>query len=296
VTDAALQSMTGFARADGAGHDSRWVWELRSVNGKGLDVRFRGPPGFEQLEQSARERIAARFTRGSIHLSLTQQRDKPAATVSVNRAALSEVMRVARELHGEGGAASLSIEQLLSIRGVVDVVEAPSEVTDELRNDMLASLDRALDDLAAMRCSEGTVIAGLLAQRLDSIESLTAAATANPARTPEAIRARLAEQVAALTDASPALEPARLHQEAMLLAARADIGEELDRLTAHVAAARQLLAAGGAIGRRLDFLAQELNREANTLCSKSNDKSLTAIGLDLKAAVDQFREQVQNLE
>ncbi len=296
VAGAELQSMTGFARADGAGHACRWVWEARSVNGKSLDIRFRGPPGMEQLEQGARERIATRFTRGNIQLSLTQQQEGSASTVSINRTALNEVMRVARELRGDAGGPPLAVEQLLSIRGVVDVVEATTETTDDLRKDMLATLDHALDALAAMRRSEGAVIAGLLAERLDQIEQLTVAAKANPARTAEAIRARLAEQIAALTDASPALDPARLHQEAMLLATRVDIGEELDRLSAHVAAARELLAAGGAVGRRLDFLAQELNREANTLCSKSNDKSLTAIGLDLKATVDQFREQVQNLE
>lgn len=288
--------MTGFARADGAGYGCRWVWEARSVNGKGLDVRFRGPPGLEQLEQAVRERAAARFSRGNVQLSLTQQREHSAATVSVNRAALSEVMRVARELRSEASAAPLSIEQLLSIRGVVDLVEATTETSDELRDAMLTSLDEALDALADMRESEGAAVAGFLTDRLDRIEALTAQAAANPARTPEAIRARIAEQVAALLDAAPALDPARLHQEAAILATRADVGEEIDRLTAHVAAARQLLAEGGAVGRRLDFLAQEFNRETNTLCSKSNDKSLTAIGLDLKAVVDQFREQVQNLE
>jgi len=292
----ALQSMTGFARSQGEGHGSRWVWELRSVNGKGLDVRFRVPPGLEQLEQPAREMVTARFARGNVQLALTLQRDESLARVQINRPVLDQLVAIADELRGKVNGAPPAIEHLLSIRGVVDVVDGEGEMSDDLRRDILASLETAIEALAAMRRQEGAVIRGLLSQRLDRIADLTDAARTNPARSSDAIRAKLAEQVAALIGAVPSLDADRLNQEAVLLATRADIGEEIDRLDAHVAAARELLAAGGAVGRRLDFLAQEFNREANTLCSKSNDSSITATGLDLKATVDQFREQVQNLE
>jgi uncharacterized protein (TIGR00255 family) len=191
-----------------------------------------------------------------------------------------------------------TLDGILAIRGVLDTVESePDEAAREkLAGRIVADLDKAVGELVAMRAREGAAIATVLGARLDEMESLTRAAEASPARTPEAIRARLAEQVAALLDAAPALDPVRLHQEAVLLATRADIREEIDRLYAHIAAARELIAGGAAVGRRLDFLAQEFNREVNTLCSKSNDRALTALGLDMKAAVDQLREQVQNVE
>lgn len=290
-----LQSMTGFARATGSGDGRQWTWELRSVNGKGLDVRFRGPPGLEQLEQPVREQVGARFQRGSIQLGLVIQRVGQSSSVRVDRDALSRLVEIASEYSGAGGQ-PLSVEQLMAIRGVVEIVDDDSEASDDLRPAIVATLETALDALASMRRGEGAAVAAYLSERIDRIETLTEEARSNPARSVEAIRKRLAEQVAVLLDASPQLDPDRLHQEAVLLATRADIAEEIDRLTAHVAAARALLASGGPVGRRLDFLAQEFNREANTLCSKSNDRSLTATGLDLKATVDQFREQVQNLE
>lgn len=295
TSDPGVQSMTGFARADGRGHGARWTWEIRSVNGKGLDVRFRGPPGMERIEPDARSRVAARFSRGSLQLSLTVVRDAETANVRVNREALAELVRIARDLSGPDAPAP-SIDRLFSVRGIVELADSDEAASDEAIAEILATLDQGLDALAATRQQEGAIVAKLLTERLDRIGALTERARSNPARSPEAIRARLADQVAVLIDASSRLDPDRLHQEAALLATRADIAEELDRLTAHVEAARGLLAEGGAIGRRLDFLAQEFNREANTLCSKSNDTSLTAIGLDLKATVDQFREQVQNLE
>ena len=205
-------------------------------------------------------------------------------------------MSIADEIRAKTGAAAPVVEQLLSIRGVVDIVDGEDENSDELRAAVLATLETSLDALADMRRREGAAIRELLRQRIDKIEALTAAARLDPARSSEAIRAKLTEQIANLLDASPALDPDRLNQEAVILAVKADIGEEIDRLDAHVSAARELMAAGGAVGRQLDFLAQEFNREANTLCSKSNASSVTAIGLDLKATVDQFREQVQNLE
>ena len=289
-----LQSMTGFASAQGRDGDVGWAWEIRSVNGKGLDVRFRGPPGAEAIELPARQRVAANFARGSIQLTLSLKRDRRQGQVAINRPALDEILAIAEELRGSDDPPA--IEHLLAIRGIVELVDGDEVFGDDLRDAVLATLDEGLAALAAARLREGADLAALLRQRLDEIERLTGVARANPARSADAIRARLAEQVAALVDASSALDPVRLHQEAATLAAKADIGEELDRLDAHVAAARELLAGGGAVGRRLDFLAQEFNREANTLCAKANDISITATGLDLKATVDQFREQLQNLE
>jgi uncharacterized protein (TIGR00255 family) len=290
--------MTGFARTDGAAGGYRWTWELRSVNGKGLDVRLRLPPGFEQLEPAAREKIGAALTRGNIQAALTLQNDAGAARVKVNETVLAEVVAAMRAVSRYVEAQPPTLDGILSIRGVLETVEGVDneEARTALAANIITDLEAALTDLTGDRVREGRAIAVVLAGRLTEIERLAEAAEAAPARTPEAIRARLAEQIALLTGASPALDPERLHQEAVLLATRADIREELDRLAAHVAAARALLAEDGAVGRRLDFLAQEFNREVNTLCSKSNDVALTAIGLDLKAVVDQFREQIQNLE
>lgn len=293
----ALQSMTGFARADGAVPGWRWTWEIRSVNGKGLDIRFRPPPGFDHFEPAVRERAGKRFSRGNLQVGLAVQRDGGSGQVRINEAMLDALLPGLERLRARIGGPPLSVDSLLAIRGIVEVGEADLATTDESANlAILATLDAALDGLAAARSKEGAALAAILGARLDRIEALTLAAESAPARTPEAIRARLAEQVALLLGASPAFDPDRLHQEAILLATRADIREELDRLSAHVVAARAMLEEGGAIGRRLDFLSQEFNRETNTLCAKASDRSLTAIGLDLKAVVDQFREQVQNLE
>lgn len=287
-----IHSMTGFARAEGSAFGLRWAWELRSVNGKSLDLRFRGPPGTDQLEPFLRERVAARIVRGSIQANLTVQREGTASSVRIDRAALAELVAVAREL----GQAEPAIDRLLAIRGIVEIVAGDPEPPVGINEALLATLDIAVADLAAVRHSEGVAITKVLSARIDRVEVLAGEAERHPSRTAEAIRLRLADQLAVLFSATAALDRDRLHQEAMLLAARADIREELDRLVAHVAAARLLFAEGGAIGRRLDFLAQEFNRESNTLCAKANDRGLTAIGLELKATVDQFREQVQNLE
>lgn len=294
----ALTSMTGFARAAGAGHGYRWTWELRSVNGKGLDIRLRLPPSFDHLEQPVRERVGKALQRGNLQVGLSLQRETTASALRVNEELLGQVLDLVRRVGSKIEAAPPTLDGLLSIRGILETVDAEDDpaVAEALAADLLADLDTALAELVVARNREGAAIGAVLNARMDEIERLTAAAEASPARTVEAIRKKLADQVAALLDASPALDPDRLHQEAALLATRADIREELDRLTAHVAAARALLAEGGPVGRKLDFLAQEFNRETNTLCAKANDRSLTAIGLDLKAAVDQLREQVQNLE
>jgi uncharacterized protein (TIGR00255 family) len=290
--------MTGFARVDGSAMARHWTWELRSVNGRGLDLRLRLPTGFDHLERPVRDRTAAVVGRGNLQASLVLQRDSEGAELHINEVMLDRLIETMKRIGGDFEFAPPRLDGLLAVRGVVEVVE--TELDEDQRNrlsaELLASFDAALAALVAARREEGEAVARAALARVDDIERLTRAAEDCPARSVDAIRARLAEQVAMLLEASPALDPVRLHQEAALLATKVDIREEIDRLHAHVAAARALFAAGGPIGRRLDFLAQEFNREVNTLCSKSNDRSLTAIGLDLKATVDQLREQIQNLE
>jgi uncharacterized protein (TIGR00255 family) len=289
--------MTGFARADGSSDHSRWTWEIRSVNGKGLDLRYRLPPGYERLDPPARERCAARLARGNIQATLNLETGSAGGRFRINEAALADVVAAMKRIAATLDVQPPTLDGILALRGIVETAEEEDEDARSVLDGLiLASLDRALVDLAAMRMREGAALGTVLAARLDEIERLTRAAEASPGRQPEKIRARLAEQIAALLDAAPALDPDRLHQEAALLAARADIREEIDRLQAHIAAARDLLARDEPVGRRLDFLAQEFNREVNTLCAKANDVALTAIGLELKAVVDQFREQIQNLE
>lgn len=294
----ALSSMTGFARADGALDGYRWTWEIRTVNGKGLDVRLRLPPGFEYLEAPSREKVGSALTRGNVQVVLTVQHQAGAARVRINEDVLAEVLAAMERIGQRITVQPPTLDGLLAIRGVLETedIETDEDARKALGAAILANLDSALAALVADRAREGAALGEVLSSRLDTIARLAHAVEVSPARTPDAIRARLAEQVAALLDASNALDSARLHQEAVLLATRTDVREELDRLAAHVAAARALLSDGGSVGRRFDFLAQEFNREVNTLCAKSNDRSITAIGLELKAAVDQLREQIQNLE
>jgi uncharacterized protein (TIGR00255 family) len=293
-----IASMTGFAREAGVSGPFRWAWELRSVNGRGLDIRLRTPAGYEAFGEEARQLLGKALKRGTCNVNLTITRAEAVAQVRVNEAALAAVVDALGRLKLPEGIRPASLDGLLNLRGVIDTGaedDAPS-VQGALAADLRAGLERAVAGLVGMRAQEGLALVTVIEEQLTRVEAAVAAAEANPARRPEAIRGRIAEQVALLLDAAQGLDPQRLHQEAALIAARADIREELDRLTAHVAAARTLLAEGGACGRRLDFLAQELAREANTLCAKANDVSLTAIGLDLKATIDQFREQVQNVE
>lgn len=294
----AVQSMTGFARASSNHEGATIAWELRSVNGKGLEARIRLPPGCDRLEQPAKQAIQKRFSRGNVQASLALVRTGIAAQPVVNEAFLRDVAGLARRLQEQFGCAPPAADGLLALRGVLDIPEQidDEEVRAALDAAIIATLEIAVADLERARLGEGTALQPLLLGHLDAIEALTLRAEADPSRDPAAIRERIAAQVKLLMDAAGSLDPARLHMEAALLATKADIREEIDRLKTHVVAARQMIVAGGAIGRKLDFLAQEFNRESNTLCSKSNATAVTAIGLDLKAVVDQFREQVQNLE
>lgn len=294
----ALSSMTGFARRHGVCGTYAWAWELKSVNAKGLDLRLRLPSGWDAVEVPVRSAAAGILARGSVYGTLTVERQGIAPIVRVNEPVLNAVLATLKDLSGRIEAAPPRLDGILTFKGVVEVLDE-DETEEERRaaeEAVVAGFREAVGELAAMRRREGVALGQVLTQRLSEIAALTSRAEAVPGRRPEAIKARIAEQLATLLDASSRFDPDRLHQEAMLIASKADIREELDRLASHVAQATRLIAEGGAVGRRLDFLSQELNREANTLCSKSNDVALTNIGLELKSVVEQFREQVQNLE
>jgi uncharacterized protein (TIGR00255 family) len=294
----ALSSMTGFARGHGVSGPYAWAWEIKSVNGKGLDLRLRIPSGWDAIEVPVRTRAAETLTRGSIQAGLTVERSGAQPVVRVNAAVLDAVLSTVRQLSGKIEAAPPSLDGLLALKGVIEVSDS-EESEDERRGAEAAVIVGFAEVIAAlgeMRRHEGAALGRVLAARLGDIAGLAKRAEGAPGRRPEAIKARLAEQIATLLAQSDRFDPDRLHQEAIMIATKADVREELDRLEAHVAQAQHLITQGGAVGRRLDFLAQELNREANTLCAKANDVELTNIGLELKAAVEQFREQVQNVE
>lgn len=293
-----VQSMTGFGRAAGEHDGSVFVWELKSVNGKGLEVRLRLPPGLERLEQAVRPAIQKRFSRGNIQASLNLTRASSSAQPVVNEEFLKDLAGLARRLEEQFGAAPATADGLLALKGVLETPEAFEDEDSKAALDaaILQALNVGLDGLHEAREREGAALGDVLLRHLDSIEELTLRAEADPSREPASIRKRLADQVALLLETHAPVDEARLHMEAAFLATKADIREEIDRLKTHIAAGRSHIRGGGAIGRKLDFLSQEFNRETNTLCSKSNAASVTAIGLELKAVVDQFREQVQNLE
>ena len=266
----ALSSMTGFARGQGVAGAYAWSWEIKSVNAKGLDLRFRLPQGWDAIEVPSRTRATEKLSRGTVYATLSVERKDVQPTVKVNEPVLAAVLSTLKGLSGKVDAAPPSLDGILSLKGVIEVTEE-DEGEDE------------------HRAGENAIVAGFE-------QALAARAESAPGRKPEAIKARLAEQVTTLLASSERFDSDRLHQEAILLATKADIREELDRLASHVAQAKKLLADGGPIGRKLDFLAQELHRESNTLTAKANDVELTNIGLELKSVVEQFREQVQNLE
>ena len=293
-----MSSMTGFARASGARDGLFWQWEIKSVNGKALDVRCRLPTGFEALEPSLRAALNQGFKRGNLQVSLSVSGAVATETVRHNTQVLDQLVAAGEMLRNRIGGEPLRADVLLSLRGVVDVTTPPeTEVETETRNAaMLVTFSEAMTALAAARAEEGARLMAVVEAQVKRIAELADAARANPSRSVETIRARLAELVARLMETGANFDPDRLHQEAVLLATRADIQEELDRLDSHVEAAQALLSSNDAIGRKFDFLAQEFNREANTLCSKASDRSLTSIGLELKTVIDQMREQIQNIE
>jgi uncharacterized protein (TIGR00255 family) len=295
-----LASMTGFGRNEGAHLGLRWHWEVRSVNGRGLDVRLRLPPGLEAIEPRVREAVAKRVSRGSLNVTLNAAREQAAVNLVLNEAVLDRVLAALARVQAKTTVAfdKPRPEAVLALRGVLEATDdAESEAVFEARaTAMLASLEQALAGLVAARRAEGDRLAAVLSGQVDSIARLVVQVESAPARTPEAVRTRLREQVQRLLEAGAALDEGRLYQEAAFIATRADIEEELKRLAAHVAAARELIAAKEPVGRRFEFLVQELNREANTLCSKSSDIEITRAGLELKTVIDQMREQVQNIE
>jgi len=293
-----LKSMTGFARTSGHRPPWAWAWEIKAVNAKGLDVRLRLPPGFDRIEAEARAKLTGGLARGTIYATLTAQREATTPQVRINTEVLSALAEAVANMPSNPNMRLASLDGLLGVRGVVEVTDAVDDesVLAEAAAAALGGLEGALKELVQARKTEGAALEAVLSARVERIASLTQSAEDCPGRKVEAVKARLAQSIALLTDASPALDPARLHQEALLMAAKADVREELDRLKTHVAAARALLASDAPAGRKLDFLAQEFAREANTLCSKSNDAALTSIGMELRVEIEQFREQVQNIE
>jgi uncharacterized protein (TIGR00255 family) len=294
-----LQSMTGFARVEGTSGRYRWAWELRSVNGKGLDIRSRLPQGQEYLETDLRRLVGERLTRGNLQIGLSLSASENRVEAVLNRDALNAVLALRDQLGPEIlDPAPLRLDTLLSIRGLVDMREAVDDEDAVAKRDadILTGLCEAVTALATMRETEGAALGAILEDHITRIEALALQIEADPSRSPEEIARRLEAQLAGLMDTTSGLDRDRLHQEIALIATKADLREEIDRLKAHVAAARELLSVGGPVGRKLDFLAQEFNRESNTICSKSNAVAVTAAGIELKVVIDQFREQVQNLE
>jgi len=292
-------SMTGFAESTGSHDGLRWRWEAKSVNSRSLDLRLRTPPGYDSLEPPARRLAGERFLRGALQVSLAIEPQDGARGLSVDAVALASAVRIAREVAAETGLAPARVDGLLALKGVLVADESAEPLDPRARAHrdaaILESLALAFDKLTKERCNEGSKLAALLGAQVSEVERLVAVAAGLAAAQPAALKARLSAQLKELLDSAPVSED-RLAQEVALLAVKADIREELDRLTAHVQDARVLIAQGKGVGRKLDFLAQEFNREANTLCSKSSDIALTRTGLALKAVIDQFREQSQNVE
>jgi uncharacterized protein (TIGR00255 family) len=290
----ALASMTGFARTEGSAAGLTWVWEVRSVNGRGLDLRFRLPPGWDALEPGLREAAGKALKRGNVTANLTVKRDSEQRLVA-DRAALEQALTLALDLHARiPGSPVPRAEALLGLPGVLRPAQADETAIDT--GAVTAGFSRALAALVTARQAEGARLAATLAGLLDEIAALHRQAAAEAADQPAAQRSRVMENLAALLRDAPSLPEERIAQEVALLAARSDVREELDRLASHIEAAHALLSEAVNIGRRFDFLVQEFNREANTVCSKSASVALTATGLKLKATIEQLREQVQNIE
>lgn len=293
-----LQSMTGFARVDTKIGDLNVTWEARSVNGKGLDVKFRSTTLLDVFENELKKKAAAVFARGSITFSLTITSPKASNIPVVNREYISYLINLSAELEKEYNIAKSSLAELLAIKGVIehDSENCLDTLNDECRNAINMGFERILLELVASRKAEGNSLEQILTEQINQLEILVKKARNDPARSLDAIRERLKTTVEALLETNVPLDPQRLHIEAAFIATKVDVQEELDRLDGHIKAARSLISSEQPIGRRLDFLAQEFNREANTLCSKAHTTSLTEVGLGLKTVIDQLREQIQNIE
>ena len=293
-----IESMTGFAREEGEFEAFSWRWELRSVNNRGLDVRVRLPSGMESFEIAVRDSVGKRFKRGSFNISLNLTETPGLVGYRLNQALLDRVIEIAEEVRARTGGAALRADGLLRLRGVLEPEEPGRDDDSRSAREgaMADSLGAALEKVAAARREEGQRLIEVLTGFLDEIEGLVGRARELAAAQPDAIRTRIKEQLEELLPGDHAFPEDRLAQDIAVMVAKADIREEIDRLGAHVAQARELIDGGGVVGRRLDFLSQELNREANTLCAKAQDLDLTRTGLDLKAVIEQFREQVQNIE
>ncbi len=297
-----IASMTGFARSEGVSDGTSWAWELRSVNGRGLELRFRLPGGLDSLEPKLRELGGSRLKRGNVTANLTLKREEQ-SRLAVDQAALDQALAAALALAARiPGCAPPRAEALLALPGVLRATSAAeNEELQKTQAGMLAEavsagFAEALGALVVARLGEGARLGVILSGQIDEVTALCSRAADEAADQPAAQRARMLETVHALVDQIPALPIERIAQEVAILAARSDVREELDRLSAHLGAASGLLGEGANIGRRFDFLVQEFNREANTLCSKSASVALTATGLRLKATIEQLREQVQNIE
>jgi len=288
--------MTGFAQSEGQDNGLSWRLELKSVNSKGFDLRCRMPGGFEAFDSFSRSAIAQPIKRGSLSLSLNLEAASEAKGARLNRALLDDVIKVAKEINREISSENIKLEHLLAVRGVIETEDTQLELTPALQSALEKALHATLAKLVSARADEGQHLLKILTSHLDQIEQLTQQARAEASTQPQILRDKMMTKLAELLGSQPALSPERLAQETALLASRVDVTEEINRLLGHVSNMRKLLADGGAIGRKLDFMCQELNREANTLCSKSESLKLTNIGVELKVTIEQLREQVQNVE
>jgi len=294
-----MSSMTGFARSSGSMEGYSWSWEAKSVNGKGMDVRCRMPQGFEEFDSEARTAVGKMFKRGNFNMILTVNGTSSQIQYRVNRVLLDQLVKVATELQTDVEAFDKPrLDGLFSVRGVIEPIPEAEGVSEQAKykSQLLTSLGLVLSLLAENRREEGARIGSVLYQQLTKIIVLCKQAEQTAELQPGIIRQKLVEQISDLLGSLPSLSEERLAQEVAILMTKSDIREELDRLESHIRAAKNLMEAGGVIGRQLDFLCQEFNRETNTLCSKAADVELSKIGLELKAVIEQFREQVQNIE
>lgn len=292
-----LKSMTGFARASGQAHGYRWTWEIKSVNGRGLDVRCRVPSIIDGLDIRARQQIGKRLGRGNVSANLDMRREAEQSEIAINEGRLEQLLAVVQRFGDREGITPARLDGLLAVKGVIEVADTVLDDDQRagLETALLEGLDTTLGRLVEARAGEGDRLAPVLTGLLDDIAGLIDQAAGSAGTQPDAIRDRLANQIGDLLEGGTVPDE-RLAQEVAVLAAKADVREELDRLGAHLTDARALMGGDGPVGRRLDFLAQEFNRETNTLCAKSSDKELTRLGLELKTVIDRFREQVQNIE